>query len=253
MPVTGRNETKDMASIGASTAEGQNTLYVRNLNEKIHPDKLRHALQAAFGQFGKVLEVIIPHKKVRRPELYGQAWVVFAKQKHAAIGLEAMQGFELFDKPLQLAYARKKSDVIAKKDGTFKPRVRVKKQPKPKAVEADHDEGNGTENGGAGGALPGGPGVATAAGAAATAVAAAVSLGEANKILFARNIPKDSTKEEVQQLFAACEGLKEIRLIAVKGVAFIEFDDVRTAGMALSVAGTAEIRGSKLNITFAAK
>ena len=83
MPAVGRNEIKHAASIGASTAEGQNTLYVRNLNEKIHPDKLRHSLLAAFGQFGKVLEVVIPHKKVRRPELYGQAWIVFAKQKHA--------------------------------------------------------------------------------------------------------------------------------------------------------------------------
>ena len=83
MPSQGRNETKDAASIGASTSEGRNTLYVRNLNETIHPDKMRYALLAAFEQFGKVLEVVIPHKKVRRTELYGQAWVVFAKQKHA--------------------------------------------------------------------------------------------------------------------------------------------------------------------------
>ena len=183
-----------------------------------------------------------------------------------------MQGFEIFDKPMQLAYARKKSDAISKKEGTFQPRVRVRK-PKRQTVE-EATAAAGAESAAAaaaatgiaaGSVIPAGApptaagaaaavAAAAAAGApAAAAAASAANLAKANKILFAKNIPKDSTKDEVKALFAACTGLKEIRLIAVKGVAFIEFDDVRTAAVALAAVAGATIRENTLNITFAAK
>ena len=127
-------------------------------------------------------------------------------------------------------------------------------------VEGEDDAGAGAGMIVPAGAPPTAAGAAAAAAAAAAAgapaaaaAASAASLADANKILFVKNIPKDSTKEEVQAVFADCTGLKEIRLIAVKGVAFIEFEDVRTAAVALAAVAGAEVRENKLSITFAAK
>lgn len=57
----------------------------------------------------------------------GQAWIVFEKSTAATKALESLQGFPLYNKPMRIAYARSKSDVIAKKDGTFVERPKIKK------------------------------------------------------------------------------------------------------------------------------
>ncbi|KAL5996172.1 hypothetical protein ACLOJK_026246 [Asimina triloba] len=99
------------------------TIYINNLNEKIKLDELKKSLHAVFSQFGKILEVLafktLKHK--------GQAWVVFEDVSSATNALRQMQGFPFYDKPMRIQYAKTKSDVIAKADGTFVPRERRKR------------------------------------------------------------------------------------------------------------------------------
>ncbi|KAL6513046.1 hypothetical protein OROMI_034634 [Orobanche minor] len=99
------------------------TIYINNLNEKIKLDELKKSLHAVFSQFGKILEVLafktLKHK--------GQAWVVFEEVSSATNALRQMQGFPFYDKPMRIQYAKTKSDVIAKADGTFVPREKRKK------------------------------------------------------------------------------------------------------------------------------
>jgi RNA recognition motif-containing protein len=72
-----------------------------------------------FSTYGQVISIIA----LKTPKMRGQAHVVFNSTAEATTALKALQGFELFDKPVNIAYAKSKSDVIAKRDGTFKLRL----------------------------------------------------------------------------------------------------------------------------------
>ncbi|CAI0452387.1 unnamed protein product [Linum tenue] len=111
-PPTGNNEvTPNM------------TIYINNLNEKIKLDELKKSLHAVFSQFGKIVEILafktLKHK--------GQAWVVFEEVQSATNAMRQMQSFPFYDKPMRIQYAKTKSDVIAKADGTFVPREKRKR------------------------------------------------------------------------------------------------------------------------------
>ncbi|KAL0928664.1 hypothetical protein M5K25_000573 [Dendrobium thyrsiflorum] len=114
------------------------TIYINNLNEKIKLEVL------AF----KTLK----HK--------GQAWVVFEDVASATEALKRMQGFPFYDKPMRIQYAKTKSDIIAKADGTFVPRER-RRRPDDKAEKRRREQhrdanqaGLNSAYGGAYGALP---------------------------------------------------------------------------------------------------
>ena len=49
----------------------------------------------------------------------GQAHVVFRNISDATSALKALQGFKLYDKEMNIAYGRGKSDIIKKLDGTY--------------------------------------------------------------------------------------------------------------------------------------
>ncbi|GLT60825.1 hypothetical protein SLA2020_335730 [Shorea laevis] len=113
-----------MAEVTTGNEVPQNmTIYINNLNEKIKLEELKKSLHAVFSQFGKILEVqaykTLKHK--------GQAWVVFEGVSSATNALRQMQGFPFYDKPMRIQYAKTKSDVIAKADGSFVPRERRKR------------------------------------------------------------------------------------------------------------------------------
>ncbi|KAF5097708.1 hypothetical protein D0Z00_002309 [Geotrichum galactomycetum] len=95
------------------------TLYLNNLNDKIKKPDLKTALYMLFSTYGQVISIIA----LKTPKMRGQAHVVFNSTVEATTALKALQGFELFDKPVNIAYAKSKSDVIAKRDGTFKLRL----------------------------------------------------------------------------------------------------------------------------------
>ena len=79
------------------------------------------SLQAIFGQFGKIIDIVAS----KSYKLRGQAWVVFADVAAATAAMRAMQGFPFYDKPMRIAYAKTKSDATAKAEGTFDPGARA--------------------------------------------------------------------------------------------------------------------------------
>ena len=103
--------------------------------------ELKKCLRAVFCQFGTILDVVL----CKAYKLRGQAWVVFSTVEEATEAKAMMEGFPLYEKPLvrvrvrcgkpplqqltecthalqRLQFARSKSDVVAKADGTFQPR-----------------------------------------------------------------------------------------------------------------------------------
>lgn len=80
---------------------------------------LKIALYMLFSTYGQVISIIA----LKTPKMRGQAHVVFNSTAEATVALKALQGFEFFDKPIHIAFAKSKSDAIAKRDGTFKLRL----------------------------------------------------------------------------------------------------------------------------------
>merc|ERR1712013_838577 len=100
------------------------TIYVNNLNEKTKKEDLKKSLYAIFSQFGTILEIIARKTLKTR----GQAFVVFKDIPSATNALRSMQGFPFYDKPMRIAYAKSKSDAVAKLDNTYVPREKKRER-----------------------------------------------------------------------------------------------------------------------------
>eukprot|EP00299_Pterocystis_sp_00344_P009516 c4031_g1_i1.p1 GENE.c4031_g1_i1~~c4031_g1_i1.p1 ORF type:complete len:230 (-),score=42.65 c4031_g1_i1:16-705(-) len=182
------------------------TIYIRNLNEKINKEELKKSLLAMFSQFGNVVDVVA----LKTLKMRGQAFIVFEDIQASTQALRQMQGFPFYDKPMVIQYAKSKSDAVAKRDGTFVPRERQldskrkreleeaskkkKKEKKPKAEVRPRPQVSNAP------ALP-------------------------TNVLFLENLPEQCTVQMLEMLFAQFVGYKESRLVPGKpGIAFVEFD-----------------------------
>lgn len=88
-------------------------IQVKNLEERIKLDQLKEALTEIFSEYGNVIELVAkPNLKAK-----GQAFVVFDETEAAERAIKEVQGFELFDKPMLLDYARTKSDATVQREG----------------------------------------------------------------------------------------------------------------------------------------
>ncbi|KAK4199145.1 putative U1 small nuclear ribonucleoprotein A [Triangularia verruculosa] len=94
------------------------TLYVTNLpSTKIQKDDLRTALYMLFSTYGAVLDVVA----LKTTKMRGQAHIVYKDIQTATQAMRSLNGFEFFGRELKISYAKSKSNIIAKLDGTFKP------------------------------------------------------------------------------------------------------------------------------------
>lgn len=66
-----------------------------------------------FSEYGTVIDIVA--KKNLKAK--GQAFVVFEDAESAERAIKDVQGFELFDKPMSLDYAKTKSDATVQKEG----------------------------------------------------------------------------------------------------------------------------------------
>lgn len=72
-------------------------------------------------------------------------------------------------------------------------------------------------------------------------------------ILLATNLPKDITVDSIKRIIPVV-GLKEIRLVSIRCVAFIEYESIEAAQTALATVGsTLKCPGGKANLTYAKK
>lgn len=87
--------------------EASYTLYLSNLNTKIKPRKMKENLFVLFTSFADVLEINYPRRNLR-----GQGWVVVTSPDDARECLSKLEGFDFFDQPLHVKYARKDSKIV---------------------------------------------------------------------------------------------------------------------------------------------
>ncbi|KAL8908747.1 MAG: hypothetical protein Q9207_000604 [Kuettlingeria erythrocarpa] len=101
-----------MQSVGAPNQ----TLYLKNLPEKLQKQDLRLSLYTLFSTYGPVLDVVALKTKSMR----GQAHVVFRDVQASTQAMRALHGFDFFGKEMKIQYGKGKSDTIAKLDGTYR-------------------------------------------------------------------------------------------------------------------------------------
>ncbi|KAJ4481479.1 hypothetical protein C8J55DRAFT_535736 [Lentinula edodes] len=88
------------------------TLYINNLNDKVHKDELRLQLLALFTTYGKVIDVVAS----KGPKKKGQAFLVFNDLAGATTAMRACEGMLFYDKPMHIDYAKTKSYATSRKD-----------------------------------------------------------------------------------------------------------------------------------------
>ncbi|KAJ8116469.1 hypothetical protein OPT61_g2119 [Boeremia exigua] len=92
------------------------TLYIHNLNDKLPKEDLKRNLYMLFSTYGVILDVVA----LKTMKMRGQAHVVFRDVDSSTQAMRALQGFTFFGRDMRIAYAKTKSDTVAKLDGTFK-------------------------------------------------------------------------------------------------------------------------------------
>lgn len=102
------------------------TLYIKNLNDKIKCEDMKKSLKNIFNQYGLIEDIIVMKSFWRK----GQAWIVYDTIESSTKALNSLQGFVLFGKIMQINYSHNKSDVHTKRNGTFIERSKDPKKPK---------------------------------------------------------------------------------------------------------------------------
>mmetsp|Transcript_121720 Transcript_121720/g.239061 ORF Transcript_121720/g.239061 Transcript_121720/m.239061 type:complete len:132 (+) Transcript_121720:40-435(+) len=85
--------------------EPNQTIYIKNINEKVKKDVLKKQLYMLFSQYGRVKKIVA----CKGIKLRGQAWVVFQDVNSATNAMKGKQAFIFYDKPMQLSYAKEKT------------------------------------------------------------------------------------------------------------------------------------------------
>lgn len=238
----------------AGDDEPHHTLYINNLPDKLKREQLRRLLYELFSPFGVVLDVV-NHRTLK---MRGQAFVAFRDVPSAESAMAACQGRDFMGKPMRIAYARSKSNAVAKMDGTYvakqytvvdRAAERRARRIARKQAAAEGGKGNGMsdgensaandgsedgEGGNQGPAKPGHPDAMEDSSVNNNNNSAIVPENNPpNKTILVRGLPADIEKPALEMLFRRFEGYEESRLVPARQVAFVDYGSVEQASAAL--------------------
>ncbi len=209
-------------------------------------------MRAIFSEYGNVIDIVAKTNLKAK----GQAFVVFDSPESAQAAVTDVHGFELFDKPMQVALARTRSDATVLQTGnedefdSHKRRRMAEKGASPspitlascvpsnslltdkkKALETAEEQKRLKRP------LPGAPAElgarpaknARGAGLKSTGAGPAAVVPDEylppNRILFVQNLPDDFDKEALTGIFSRFEGFREVRTVPGRsGIAFVEYE-----------------------------
>lgn len=183
------------------------------------------ALTEIFQDCGEILE-IVAKKNVKAK---GQAFVVFDSIEAASDALEDFQGFDFFGKELTLAYAKTKSDATVSQGGDpqeLEAHKRHRVAEKERKAAAQAKEAAKLKRPAPDGHVEDGPpppkkGLKSSSGKS-TGIVPDEYLPP-NKILFVQNLPSDFTVDGLTEMYQDFEGFIEVRAVASRRIAFVEY------------------------------
>jgi len=210
---------------------------------------LKSSLRGLFKSYGEVLDVVA-HGNLR---MRGQAFVSFESAEIASKAMKEVRGFPLYSKPMQISFARTRSDAVVKK-------LDAEHFDEHKARRDEHKKATRYTN-------PLKQKYRAKRMAAEMDGAAAVPAPKRpnvqmpdeylppNKILFLQNLPESVTKDQLMALFSQYANLHEVRLIPMKkDIGFVEYLDEGSATVAKDALHNYKLDGeNKIKITFARK
>ncbi|KAJ1916554.1 hypothetical protein H4219_003721 [Mycoemilia scoparia] len=238
------------------------TIYLRNLNEKIRKEELKETLYNLCIPFGRIMDIVA----LKTMKMRGQAFVVFWDISSATNALRHLNGVEVYEKPIVVEYALSKSVAVMRleNDGELvqkpenisaarrkkllgisdtndksSPLKRSKnqvsddedndneqnsKRNKRQAVENSESKADNTES------------------------------NNASPILFIENLPRTGNCEEkLKELFEKYDGFRGVRMISGKPeIAFVDYETASQAAEAKKILSGFKITPSNsLSIKFA--
>ncbi|MCJ1311325.1 hypothetical protein MMC25_004996 [Agyrium rufum] len=207
-------------------------LIVKNLEESIKVDQLKEALTEIFSEYGTIIDLVAKTNLKAK----GQAFIVFDTADSAEKAIEEIQGFELFEKPMVLDYAKSRSDATVLKEGTpddfeMHKRRRLAEKERKQAMEAAEAAkrlkraapviGNDI----AARPIKAARGTGLKSSNPAGGAVVPEEYLPPNKILFIQNLPDEYGIDELTAIFGRFEGFREVRLVpGRRGIAFVEYD-----------------------------
>ncbi|KAJ1332472.1 hypothetical protein BSLG_008774 [Batrachochytrium salamandrivorans] len=207
----------------------QPTLYVRNLRETRNLTALRTALTTVFSKYGDIVEIKVKRNLAHR----GQAFVSFKDVTSASKAKEEVHGFPLFNRPMDIQYAREQSFAVSALTGSVEEHKRKRKEliAEREAMEANDPSKKkrktNTED-----ILP------------------------PNSILFIQSLPPDVSDEALSTLFKQFHGFKEVRLVPGRNdIAFVEYDNEMQSALAKQALHGHRMspKDEEIKVTFAKK
>ncbi|VDM22193.1 unnamed protein product [Hydatigera taeniaeformis] len=234
------------------------TLYVNNLNDKLKKADLKRALYYLFSPYGRVLEIIA----MKTPKMRGQAFIIFQAITSATTALRVLQGFQLFDKPMRIQYARKNSTQIEVLQGVNaetqkkKEEEREKRRRRKLAQRQAAAAAAAAAAGGAGAVVNGQAGDASSTSYLvvrefAFQVDGEVDTEPPNRVLFVSNLPEETTDAMLTMLFNQFSGFKEARR-AVGGIGFVEYEtEAQATAAKVTYHGFKLTRTHAISVTYA--
>ncbi|CAJ0638832.1 5305_t:CDS:2 [Entrophospora sp. SA101] len=199
------------------------SLYIRNLNEKTNKDA-----------YGRILDIVA----LKTIKMRGQAFIVFREIQSATAAMRGLNGFNFYDKPMHIEYAKGKSDAVAKLDGTWK---------KPGTISSTQRSQTVT------GQLGVSPAQKRQREEEGVFDNKRAANGEAFKESEFDSLEVNVTDEMLSFLFQQYPGFKEVRLVPGKSdIAFVEYEADHQAAVAKDVLNGFKITHDKeMKVTFA--
>lgn len=225
---TNDDETND----GTDDGEGTETVYVNNLNDKVSVNKLKGELESLFRKYGKIIQ-ITAHKNLK---MKGQAFVTFENKTASRAAIQGLQEHELFGKPMHVEYARSNSDNYYRDILKDEEAIEIRKQLKVKANEQAAGEAKGVKKLG-------------------VKKAQTWKAIPPNKILLIQNLKSQITNGDLLEFFEAYGGFINSRLVKVRNLSFIEFENEASATSCLEDLNKEKLEqfGTDTLVTYAKK
>lgn len=224
------------------------TIYVQNINERASCAMLRYDLQRIFEDYGCIQQIVAK----RNLRLRGQAFIVFDSVDAAKRALESQQGRPLYGKPMVIRFAKFKSDIVSRADGTFDDEhrridadrlQRLQTAPKSAALRGLLQ----TTPNGATIACSAAGSRQTAATSAVSAIASIPAVNAPHKTLFVQNVPANAANgAHFVALWARFAGFVEVR--TVPGRADLAFVDYETEAQAAAAKSAVERQPVNLQV-----
>ncbi|KRX04007.1 hypothetical protein PPERSA_12454 [Pseudocohnilembus persalinus] len=213
-----------MQQINQFNQEGipKETLYLKNINDKISSEDIKYGLYYLFKQYGEIVEIVSKKNNTMR----GQAFVVFDNITSATNAKSLLQGYNFYGKALSIQFAKNSSEKtlqLEEFDKNARKKRRMNKNPQENG-EDNQNQNNIHSNQ-----------------ANNNQVFQQqleqhqqnVQLNAESNILHLEELPEQITKYVLESLFGQYPGYVETRHIPQRQMAFVEYQSNDQAKVAL--------------------